>query len=227
MYLYIKRFFDFFAALVILILLLPLLLPILLILRFTAEGEIFYFQKRIGFHNTSFYIWKFATMLKNSPNLGSGTITLRNDPRVTPIGGFLRKSKINELPQIINVLIGNMSLVGPRPLDEKGFLSYPESIRDKVYLAKPGITGIGSVVFRDEERLISASNLPPREFYTSAIAPYKGSLEIWYQQHQSFSTDFLILWLTVWVIIFPESDLMYKLFPSLPKKPEALMIPTI
>lgn len=226
MYMYIKRFFDFFAALVILILLLPLLLPILLILRFTAEGEVFYFQKRIGFHNTSFSIWKFATMLKNSPNIGTGTITLRNDPRVTPIGGFLRKSKINELPQIINVLIGNMSLVGPRPLDEKGFLSYPESIRDKVYLAKPGITGIGSVVFRDEERLISASTLPPREFYTSAIAPYKGALEIWYQQHQSFSTDFLILWLTVWVIIFPESNLMYKLFPSLPKKPEELIIPT-
>ncbi|MEI6411933.1 MAG: sugar transferase, partial [Bacteroidota bacterium] len=185
MYPYIKRFFDIIAALLILLLLTPLLLPILFLLRITGEGEVFYFQQRIGFKNRPFSIWKFATMLKNSPNIGTGTITLRNDPRVTPMGGFLRKSKINELPQIINVIIGNMSLVGPRPLDERAFSSYPDNIKSAIYNVKPGITGVGSVVFRDEELLISSSNLPPRDFYRDHIAPYKGELELWYQKHQS------------------------------------------
>lgn len=158
--------------------------------------------------------------------MGTGTITLRNDPRITPMGGFLRKSKINELPQIINVIIGNMSLVGPRPLDERAFLSYPEHVQSFIYNVKPGITGVGSVVFRDEELLISSSNLPPRDFYRDFIAPYKGELELWYQKHQSFITDFSLLILTIWVVLFPKSQLMYQIFPSLPHKPDSLTFNT-
>ena len=140
------------------------------------------------------------------------------------MGGFLRKTKINELPQVINVLLGDMSLVGPRPMDEKAYLAIPDSIREQVYRTKPGITGIGSIVFRDEEGLISASDMPPRAFYDQYIAPYKGALEIWYQAHQSFITDFLLLWLTVWVVLFPTSRAVYRCFPTLPPRPAFLEI---
>lgn len=218
MYEYIKRFFDFLFSLLALILLSPLMIPIMIIMKFTGEGYIFYFQKRIGYKNKYFDIWKFATMLKNSPNMGTGTITLRNDPRLLPLGKFLRKSKINELPQIINVLIGNMSIVGPRPLVEKAFNAYPEQLRNKVYDSKPGITGVGSVFFRDEEALISASGMPPHDFYHQVIAPYKGELEMWYNKRKSFGVDFMLIFLTVWVVIFPKSKLMFRIFKDLPKR---------
>ena len=195
----------------------PFLLIIMGLLRFTAEGKVFYKQQRIGLNSRPFWIWKFATMLKNSPNLGSGTITLRNDVRVTTLGHFLRRSKINELPQLLNVLVGDMSFVGPRPLDESAFCAYPEGIRENIYRVKPGITGVGSIIFRDEEKLISASNELPREFYKDHIAPYKGALEIWYQKHNDLITDFLLLCLTVIAILSPNNQLIYKVFPSLPE----------
>lgn len=222
MYKILKRTIDLILAAIGLLVLLPFFIPIIILLRLTGEGEVFYFQKRIGLYNKPFQIWKFATMLKNSPNIGTGTITLRNDPRVTPMGKFLRKTKINELPQIINVLKGDMTLVGPRPLDEKGFDAYPDAIQKVIYQVKPGITGIGSIVFRDEEKLISESNLPPRAVYEQVIAPYKGELELWYQQHLSLYTDVLILFLTAWTIVFPNSRLHYTIFRDLPAQPKAL-----
>lgn len=224
MYKTIKRTSDFLAACITLLILSPLLIPIIIALRLTGEGYIFYFQKRIGHHNKYFNIWKFATMLKDSPNIGTGSITLRNDPRVTPVGKYLRKSKINELPQLINVLIGNMSVVGPRPLVDRTFNAYPESMRNKVFLEKPGITGIGSIVFRDEERLISASDMEPHAYYESYIAPYKGQLELWYQKHISFYTDLMIIFLTIWVVLFPTSQLHYKVFSDLPERPDFLKV---
>ncbi len=217
-YLAIKRFCDLLAAVLVILILSPLLIPIIIGLKLTGEGYIFYYQKRIGYRNKYFNIIKFATMLKNSPNIGTGLITLRNDPRVTPMGGFLRKTKINELPQVFNVLLGDMSIVGPRPLVDKTFNAYPEDIRYKVYNCKPGITGIGSVVFRDEEDLMSGTTLPPHEFYEKQIAPYKGELELWYQQKQSFWVDLMIIFLTIWVVMFPKSQLMYKVFKDLPKR---------
>jgi lipopolysaccharide/colanic/teichoic acid biosynthesis glycosyltransferase len=218
MYPFIKRFFDVCISILALLFLLPVLLPIAIALRFTGEGYIFYRQRRIGLHNQYFDILKFATMLKNSPNIGTGSITLRNDPRLLPMGKFLRMTKINELPQIINVLLGNMSWVGPRPLVDRTFNAYPEAIRHKVYQSKPGITGMGSVIFRDEEELISKATLPPHEFYEKVIAPHKGELEIWYNQHRGFWVDFLILFLTAWVVIFPKSKLTYRVFSDLPKR---------
>ena len=218
MYPVIKRIFDFLLSLFVLILLLPFLLPIIILLRLTGEGYVFYYQKRIGLHNKYFNIIKFATMLKNSPNMGTGSITLRNDPRVTPMGGFLRKTKLNELPQVLNVLKGDMSIVGPRPLVDKTFNAYPEHIRYQVYQSKPGITGIGSIVFRDEEELISRATLPPHEFYEKVIAPYKGALEMWYNKKKSFGVDLAIIFLTGWVILFPKSRLMYKVFRDLPER---------
>ena len=113
---------------------------------------------------------------------------MKNDPRVLPFGSFLRKTKINELPQIINIIIGDLSIVGPRPQMRVDFEKYSKEVQDKIYNVKPGLTGIGSIVFRDEESLISsaAENEDPHDFYKRIIAPYKGEIEIWYQDHRSF-----------------------------------------
>jgi lipopolysaccharide/colanic/teichoic acid biosynthesis glycosyltransferase len=219
MYDILKRFFDIIVSLILLSFLLPVFIPICIVLKLTGEGHVFYFQQRIGYKNKRFDIWKFATMLKNSPNMLTGSITLRNDPRLTPAGGFLRKTKLNELPQIINVLKGDMSFVGPRPLVDRTFNAYPVDVQDRVYNSKPGITGIGSIIFRDEEALISTSTLHPHEYYAKFIAPYKGALEMWYQQHKSTITDFKLIFLTAWVIVFSQSKLPYKFFSDLPPRP--------
>lgn len=219
MYSFFKRFLDIFVSLTTLFILLPVFLPIIVILRFSGEGEVFYFQERIGINNSKFQIWKFATMLKNSMNMGAGSITLRNDPRVTKIGSFLRKTKINELPQIINILKGDISLVGPRPLVAKTFTAYNDEVQSKIYNVKPGLTGIGSIVFRDEESIISAvKDEAPHDFYRRVIAPYKGQLEIWYQENNSFFLDLQLIFMTAWVIFFPNSRLYEKWFKDLPTR---------
>ncbi|MFT4800358.1 MAG: lipopolysaccharide/colanic/teichoic acid biosynthesis glycosyltransferase [Flavobacteriaceae bacterium] len=219
MYKFFKRLFDIVVSLIVLIILLPIFFPIAIILKFSAEGEVFYFQERYGIHNSKFQIWKFATMLKNSMNMGTGSITLQNDSRVTKIGSFLRKTKINELPQIINILKGDISLVGPRPLVEKTFSAYNKDVQSKIYNVKPGLTGIGSIIFRDEESIISAvTNEEPHEFYKRVIAPFKGELEMWYQEHRSFFLDLKLILMTAWVILRPQTKLYEKFFNGLPKR---------
>ena len=219
MYKFSKRILDIIISIISLIILLPVFIPVIIILRLSAEGEIFYFQERYGIHNSIFKIWKFATMLKNSMNIGTGSITLQNDPRVTKIGSFLRKTKINELPQIINVLKGDLSIVGPRPLVKKTFMAYNKNVQSKIYNVKPGITGIGSIIFRDEESIISAVNdEDPHQFYKRVIAPYKGELEMWYQVNNSFFLDLQLIFMTAWVILFPNSKLYEKWFKDLPKR---------
>tara|TARA_B100001769_G_C21912483_1_gene492332 strand:- start:89 stop:754 length:666 start_codon:yes stop_codon:yes gene_type:complete len=217
MYYILKRALDVLISLITILLLSPVFILIIILLKFTAEGEVFYFQDRIGLNNSTFKIWKFATMLKNSINIGTGSITLRNDPRVTKIGSFLRKTKINELPQIINILKGDISLVGPRPLVNKTFEAYSKEVQSKIYNVKPGLTGIGSIIFRDEEFIISnIINEDPHEFYKRVIAPFKGELEMWYQDKCSFFLDLQLIFLTAWVILFPNSKLYEKLFKDLP-----------
>ncbi len=220
MYRFIKRLTDILIACIALVLLSPLLIPVILILLLTGEHEVFYLQKRIGYLNKPFYIWKFATMVKNSPNMGTGEITLRNDPRVTPMGKWLRMTKINELPQIFNVLKGEMSIVGPRPLMEVSFNLYSDEVRKVIYQSKPGITGIGSLIFRDEEKILSDA-ADPRKAYES-IYPYKAALEIWYRQHASFYTDTMIIFLTGWSVLFPSNKLVQKVFTDLPQRPSGL-----
>jgi lipopolysaccharide/colanic/teichoic acid biosynthesis glycosyltransferase len=214
MYPFFKRLLDILISTIALLLLSPILIPIMIVLKLTGEHDIFYLQKRVGYKNQSFDICKFATMLKNSPNIGTGEITLRNDPRVLPLGGFLRKTKINELPQIFNVLKGDMSIVGPRPLMAVSFKLYDETVQQNIYNVKPGITGIGSIIFRDEEKLVSDA-ADPKEMYNK-IFPYKGQLELWYQKNTSTLTDIKIIFLTAWSIIFPENKLASKFFKDLP-----------
>ena len=214
----IKRLIDIILSLLSLIVLSPVLIVIVFLLLITGENEVFYFQERIGFKNKKFKIWKFATMLKNSSKFGAGMYTTRKDPRVLPVGVFLRKTKINELPQLINVFLGDMSIVGPRPLTESTFTPYSDEIKKCIYNVKPGLTGTGSVFFRDEEELLSNTDMPLAEYYKMFISPYKGALEIWYQKNISFYTDFMLIFLTVWVVVFPNSNLMFNVFNDLPKK---------
>ena len=219
MYKFFKRILDILVSSVTLIFLLPIFIPIIIILKFTAEGEVFYFQQRYGLNNSKFQIFKFATMLKNSMTMGTGSITLQNDSRVTKFGSFLRKTKINELPQIINILKGDISLVGPRPLVTKTFSAYDQKVQLKIYNIKPGLTGIGSIFFRDEESIISkVTDEDPHQFYKRVIAPYKGELEMWYQENRSFSLDLKLIFMTAWVIIIPNSKLYSKWFKNLPKR---------
>ena len=213
------RFLDIILSAGALICLSPLLLPVILILKVTGEGEVFFYQERVGKSLVKFKLLKFATMLKNSINMGTGSITVQDDPRVTKIGFFLRKTKINELPQIINILKGDISLVGPRPLVEKTFRAYNEEVKSKIYNVKPGLTGIGSIIFRDEESIISAiKDEDPHKFYKRVIAPYKGELEMWYQKHNSFILDLQLIFMTAWVIFFPKSRLYEKWFKGLPTR---------
>lgn len=164
-------------------------------------------------------------MLKDSMNLGFGATTIRNDPRITPMGRYLRITKINELPQLFNVLNGEMSLIGPRPLPEKSFLKYEKEVQNKLYKIRPGITGIGSLIFRDEEKLITEVNhlgKDTQQYYREFIYPYKGKAELWYQDNFNLKTDLLILLLTVIKIFFTDSKLEWKFFKSLPPKPSEL-----
>jgi lipopolysaccharide/colanic/teichoic acid biosynthesis glycosyltransferase len=214
-----KRLFDILLSGLALLVFLPFGLVIAIILRFSGEGEIFYRQKRVGKGGKDFGLMKYATMLKDSPNLGTGNITTQNDPRVLPIGRFLRKTKLNEMPQLWNILIGDMSMVGPRPLTRDNWEYIPEDIRSKTMDLTPGLTGVGSIIFRDEESLIARSGEDYHAYYKREIAPFKGALEVWYAQNQSFLLDLKIVFLTAWVVLFAESSLPKKWLKGLPKHP--------
>tara|TARA_B110001450_G_scaffold241185_1_gene250479 strand:+ start:5292 stop:5948 length:657 start_codon:yes stop_codon:yes gene_type:complete len=214
------RILNILLSSLALLILMPLFIPIVVILLLTGENKVLYLQSRVGYKNKKFKIIKFATMLSNSSNMGAGNLTLKNDPRVLPFGSFLRKSKINELPQILNIIKGDLSIVGPRPQMQVSFEQFSDEIQKKIYEVKPGLTGIGSIVFRDEESLITtaANNENPHEFYKKVIAPYKGELEMWYQMNRSVVLDFQLIFITAWTIIFPETRIYEKWFKDLPKR---------
>lgn len=217
-----QRFFDIIFSAMALILLSPFLIPISLILKFSGEGEIFYIQERVGKDGKMFGLLKFATMLKDSSNIGTGTVTVKNDPRVLPIGKFLRKSKINELPQLLNIFLGNMSLIGPRPQAKRCFLAFPKKSQDAIVRVKPGLSGIGSIIFRDEESILDNDNIDRLKFYDDVIAPYKGELEEWYVEHNSLYSYFMLIGLTLWTVMFSDSQIYKSIFKSLPEVPQEL-----
>ena len=204
------RFFDILFSGLALILLAPLLLTIMLVLRLTGENKVFYLQERVGKDGELFGIWKFATMLENSPNMKNAYITTQGDPRVLPFGRFLRKSKINELPQLVNIFKGDISLVGPRPQVKAHLDLYPKDKLSAILSIKPGLTGIASLFFRDEETMITNSEMDPKMFYKEYIAPYKADLELWYKKNQSLYTYFRIIGLTAWTVVFSDSKLYEK-----------------
>jgi len=218
------RVFDIFFSLVALLLFFPFCIVIMIILRFTGEGEILYTQSRVGKGGRYFGLLKFATMLKDSPSIGTGDITVKGDPRVLPVGNFLRKTKINEIPQLINILVGDMSFVGPRPQTPKNFEYFPPESRGVILSMRPGLTGIGSIIFRDEETITANSDKPIEECYSKIIGPYKATLEKWYCGRQTVLNYFLLIFVTVWVIFFPRSEIYRRVWPSLPELPSELNI---
>lgn len=219
-----QRFFDMLFSGLALLVLSPLLVPIALLLRFTGEGEVFFMQERVGKDCKPFSLYKFATMLKNSPSIGNGTVTMKNDPRVLPVGKFLRKTKINELPQLLNILLGDMSVVGPRPQVLRCFNAFPVDLQRVIVKVKPGLSGIGPIVFRGEEDIL-ADHAGSVEFYDNVIAPYKGQVEAWYIDHQSLFTYFVVILVTVWVVLFPSSGIVWRVFKGLPTPPNELKAP--
>lgn len=217
-----KRFLDVFLSGLALLVLSPLLIPIVIALRLTGEGEIFYGQDRVGKNGNIFKLLKFATMLKDSPNLGTGLLTTKGDPRVLPLGRILRKTKINELPQLINIFLGDMSIIGPRPQTKNHVDLFDAEVRKEIFKVRPGLSGIGSIVFRDEETILTHSPKGYQRCFAEDITPYKGTLELWYIQHQSNGLDIFLILLTLGAVLFPDSRLHFKTLKTLPEPPSAL-----
>lgn len=215
-----KRLLDIVASLTAILLLAPPLILIMIALRLTGEGEIFYRQTRLGRGGRPFSILKFATMLKNSPNMSGGDITSGNDPRVLPFGHLLRKSKINELPQLFNILLGDMSIIGPRPLTPRVAAMFDAQHWERIKNVRPGLSGISSIVFRDEEALLSGQD-DYQKTYATAIVPYKIILEGYYAQHQGLWLDILLIFATIAAVIRPDFELR-QLLKDLPGPPEEL-----
>ena len=194
-----KRLFDFFAALVIFILFLPLFLFVALLVKLDSRGPVFFRQQRGGKGGAYFDILKFRSMTVKEESDGKD-FDAGGSVRITRVGKILRKSKVDELPQLINVLRGEMSLVGPRPEVRTYIELYPERW-SKVLSVKPGITDPASVVFRDEEEILAKADDPERE-YRENILPAKLSLYEKYVESISFIGDLKVLFKTVWVVLF-------------------------
>ena len=214
------RFFDILFSGIAIIILFPFMIPIMIGLKLTGEHDIFYTQMRVGKGGKEFQLIKFATMLRNSPNMPGGLHTLKNDPRMLPMGAFLRKTKINELPQLINILKGDMSIIGYRPQLMKVYMLFPEESRNKLKNDRPGLSGIGSIVFRNEEELLREVG-DHVKFYRDVIAPYKPKLECWYIEHKSIALYFKMIWLTVIAVINP-SKCNWQDLTGVPQLPEEL-----
>jgi lipopolysaccharide/colanic/teichoic acid biosynthesis glycosyltransferase len=215
------RFFDILLSSFAIIILFPFMLPIVVLLKLTGEHYVFYKQMRVGRYGEEFPLLKFATMLKDSPNLPGGLYTVENDPRILPLGRFLRKTKINELPQLVNILKGDMSVVGYRPLVRQGYAMYSEEVKRKLYHLRPGLSGMGSIFLRNEEEILHKIESKD-DFYRNIIIPYKGKLEGWYVDNQSLLVYFKIIIITVFIVLKPSSHAWQKAFKNLPSVPREL-----
>ena len=151
----------------------------------------------------------------------TGTVTVHNDPRILPMGGWLRKTKINELPQLINIFKGDMSIIGPRPQTQRCFDAFPKSSQNDIVLVRPGLSGIGSVVFRSEEKMMHENEEADR-LYDDVIMPYKGELECWYVKNKSVCNYFLLITLTIIIIFTQSTRIIFYCFSSLPRPPKKL-----
>jgi len=204
---WIKYFFDKIIAIIGLLITSPIFIIVGFVLKLQGE-DIFYLQKRIGHLGREFKIFKFTTMPKGSEKFG--LITTTNDPRPTEFGRFLRKTKINEIPQLINVLIGNMSIIGPRPLIKS---QISESLTDKeieeYYRMRPGITGIGSLYFHNEDRLLAEVE-DPHAYYNEVITPKKQHLEKVYTESWSLLLDLRIFVLTLEILFLDALGISKK-----------------
>jgi lipopolysaccharide/colanic/teichoic acid biosynthesis glycosyltransferase len=199
-----KRVFDIIAALVGLLLLAPLGVMMALLIKLDSKGSIFFRQERMGKNFRPFYIYKFRTMVEDAPGKG-GPVTFGDDPRITRVGRVLRKTKIDELPQLFNVLLGDMSFVGPRPEVRR----YVERFRvdyEEILKIRPGITDLASLKYRDEAEVLGLAPNPEEE-YVGKILPDKIRLAKDYLNQSSFSFDVLLILKTLLKIFERTSSL--------------------
>jgi lipopolysaccharide/colanic/teichoic acid biosynthesis glycosyltransferase len=193
-----KRAFDLLLASFGLVLLSPLLLVISIAIRIDSPGPVFYRQERIGRHGVPFRIHKFRTM-RHDPQHGGPQITVGDDARITRVGAFLRRTKLDELPQFIDVLRGRMSFVGPRPEVPRYVALYPAELRDMVLSVRPGITDLASIEFRDEAALLEHASDPERE-YVEVVMPKKLALAASYVRTRTLRGDVILVWRTLSVL---------------------------
>ncbi|MBA7628937.1 putative sugar transferase EpsL [subsurface metagenome] len=192
-----KRIIDITLSGLAIIVLSPLFVIISILIKLTGE-DIFFLQERVGQGEKPFNLVKFTTMPKGSEKLGY--ITTSVDPRPTTLGRFLRKTKINEIPQLINVFLGDMSIIGPRPLLRVHAEIYPENTRKKLYSMRPGLIGIGSLYFHHEDNLLASVD-NPNQYYEKVIMPKKAELELWYNQNWSVLLDIRLLLLSFLILL--------------------------
>lgn len=217
MYPFFKRFFDIVFALMGIVITGPFLLLSIFIIFISGETKPLFIQLRVGKDRQLFRFYKLRTM-KRTQSQNSGPITFHGDDRITKVGLFLRWSKMDEFPQFFNVLNGDLSFVGPRPLMPETFYAYDKSIQKRIAKVKPGITGVGSVVFRNEALLLKqAGENKQKDFYLNKILPYKGELEEWYVKHQSFGVDLKLLFFSAAVIAYSRMTGLHNYFKNLPK----------
>jgi lipopolysaccharide/colanic/teichoic acid biosynthesis glycosyltransferase len=216
------RFFDILFSFVALVVLFPLMIPVVIGLKLTGEHYIFYLQPRVGKGGKEFNIIKFATMLKDSPNMSGGVLTQKDDPRILPMGKFLRKTKINELPQLLNILVGQMSFIGPRPQARQHYDLYMSEVKEAINRIPPGLSGIGSIVFSNEEDVLDQVIGDRNRFHDIVIAPYKGQLEMWYVKHRNIKTYFLLIINTILILFKPSSNIYLNFFTDFPSVPPDL-----
>lgn len=190
----IKRIFDFLASLLGIIILSPILLIVAIAIKIDSKGKILFLQKRIGKNGIPFYIYKFRTMVSDAEKLGK-QITVGKDNRITKVGAFLRKYKIDELPQLFNVLKGDMSLVGPRPEVPKYVDLYTESER-RVLEVRPGITDLASLRYKDENDILGKVD-NPEEYYINVIMKDKLKLNLEYIEKSNLIFDISLIFKTI------------------------------
>jgi lipopolysaccharide/colanic/teichoic acid biosynthesis glycosyltransferase len=190
-----KRAFDLVCAALGLVLLAPLLLGIALWIKLDSRGPVFFRQQRVGRGGVPFCIHKFRTMVADAPALGA-PITVGADPRITRAGRFLRRAKLDELPQLIDVLVGTMSLVGPRPELPRYVALYPAELRDKVLSVRPGITDPASIEYRDEAALLARAADPERA-YVEQVLPAKLRCSVRYVEQRSMRGDMRLIGATL------------------------------
>ncbi|MBD2792791.1 sugar transferase [Xenorhabdus szentirmaii] len=198
-YITFKRLFDFIASCIGIVVLSPILIFIAIWIKMDSEGPIFFHQKRVGQYGKSFYIHKFRSMALNAEK--KGKLTIGNDSRVTNSGKFIRKYKLDELAQLIDVIQGKMSLVGPRPEVPEFMEKYSLDIRVEILSVKPGITDLASIEMMDENEILSQYT-DPHQAYIDIIMPIKAKYYLDYVHNQSFFIDIKIIFKTIYKILF-------------------------
>ena len=217
-YLNLKRLLDLTFALLGLIIAIPILIIAIFLLFFSGEKSPLFAQYRVGLSGELFLFYKLRTMRKIKKGEKNSSLTLADDKRITFLGKFLRATKIDELPQLFNVIYGDLSIVGPRALMPEIFNLYSLSERQQIATIRPGITGLGSIIFRNEQYILRKYNQPSEKTYKDEIAPVKASLELWYIDRMSFSLDLKILFTTLWLLLYSRSKIAYRLIKKLPPK---------